>query len=89
MFNFSTLTQNNNNNKKAPNMPHLLANGEVISSFSEKAGLFNLYSTFQCNPVVDISKLPSFEFKTNKRLENVILVDDDIKRRSTKINLFE
>ena len=54
------------NNKKIPNVTSLFVNDEVASNFSEKAELFNSYFASQCSPIVNISKLPSLEYKNLK-----------------------
>ena len=37
-------------NKKTTNIPPILENGTIITSFDEKAGLFNGYFAAQCQP---------------------------------------
>ena len=62
-------------NKKIANIPPILVNGEVVSNFSEKVELFNSHFTSQCTPIVNNGKLPSLEFKNNKRLGKNLKAD--------------
>ena len=58
-------------NKKTPNIPLIVVSGKVVSDFSEKSILFNSHFGFQYTTIVSNSKLPSVEFKTNQKLENI------------------
>ena len=50
-------------NKKTPIIPPLLVNNKIISSFSEKANLFNNFFASQCTPLENKSSLPPFYLK--------------------------
>ena len=52
-------------NKKIPSIPPLLVNGEMISSFSKKAELFNKFFASQCTPLSNIT------IRTDKRLSSL------------------
>ena len=66
------------NNKKLPIIPPILVDDRVVSNFTEKTKLFNSYFASQCTPVTNKSQLPSLEFKTRKRIEEITFTDDDI-----------
>ena len=57
------------NKKKIPNIPPLLVNNKLVSSFHKKAELFNRHFVEQCTVVQNASTLPVFNFKTNDRLK--------------------
>ena len=54
-------------NKKTTNIPPILENGTFITSFGEKAGLFNEYFDTQCQPLANGSTLPVSRPHTLKR----------------------
>ena len=45
--------------KKAPNIPPLLVNNELIIEFEVKADIFNKYFANQCTKIIKNSVLPS------------------------------
>ena len=65
------------NNRKILAIPPLLVNGDVITSFSEKADLFNKFFADQCTPFNNLHKLPPFSLKTYKKLCNLIINKSD------------
>ena len=69
--------------KKNCNIPPLLENNVFISSFKEKASIFNEYFASQCNPLNNGSTLPFFFKNTMSSLRHI---DVDGKFISTIIN---
>ena len=65
-------------NKKIPIAPPILVNGELVSDFKQKVNIFNNHFTFLWTPIKNGSKLPSFSYKTGKRLTSFDIKDDDI-----------
>ena len=65
-------------NKKAPIIPSVLVNGELVSDLEQKANLFNNCFASQCTPIKNSSKLPNFSYKTEKILTSFDIKDDDI-----------
>lgn len=53
-------------NKKMTNIPPLLEHGAFVTSFQEKADLFNKYFANQCNPIDNGSVLPELHASVNK-----------------------
>ena len=53
-------------NKKMTNIPPLLEHGNFVTSFQEKADLFNKYFANQCNPIENGSVLPDLHVNENK-----------------------
>ena len=47
---------------------------------AQKAKLFNDYFSQQCKPILNDSQLPPLFFHTEKKLDNIAIVDDDIVR---------
>ena len=64
------------NNKKIPIIPPIHGDYRVVSNFDKKAELFDSYFASQFTPVINKSQLPSFEFKTSKRIEKITFTDD-------------
>ena len=64
--------------RKTPNIPPLIVNGFVVSDFTAKAYLLNNFFASQCSPVVNSSTLPNFCYKTQKRISNIEIKEDDI-----------
>ena len=73
--------------KKVPNTPRIFVNGKFVSKFSEKSELFNSYFDYQYTRIVNNSKLPSLEFKTNQRLQNKTFTDGDINFITKSLNV--
>ena len=59
-------------------MSHVLLTDKLISRFQKKADLFNNHFSSQCGPVKYASKLPNFNYKTDKRLISFDVIEDDI-----------
>ena len=64
--------------RKTPNIPPLIVNDFAVSDFTTKANLFNNFFASQCSPVVNSSPLPNFCYKTQKRISNIEIKEDDI-----------
>ena len=64
--------------RKTTNIPPLIVNNFVVSDFTTKANLFNNFFTSQCSPVVNSSALPNFFYKTQKRISDIEIKEDDI-----------
>ena len=64
-------------NKKIPAIPLLLVNGEVISNFSQKASIFNIFFASQCTLLQYSSSLPTFYLRRDKTLLSLNIDDDD------------
>ena len=65
-------------NKKIRTVQPILVNGDLVSEFKQKANIFNKHFAPLCTPIKNGSKLPSFSYKTEKRLTSVDIKDDDI-----------
>ena len=65
-------------NKKIPAIPPLFVDGTFISSFGEKANLFNIFFASICTPIKNNSTLPSFSYKTNTRINSFFVDNRDI-----------
>jgi hypothetical protein len=59
------------NKKKITNIPPLFENGKYISSFREKASIFNNYFALQCQPFDIESSLPVFTPLTGNHLSSI------------------
>ena len=65
--------------KKIPVIPPLFQNNNFITSFSEKANLFNIFFANQCSLLNNASTLPEqVRSTTHNFLENIAFSDDDI-----------
>ena len=58
-------------NKKITNIPPLLENDVFITSFDEKANIFNNYFAKQCNPMENDSVLPLFRSLSVNKLSEI------------------
>ena len=66
------------NIEKVPLIPPILFNDEFVTDFKRKAELFNCFFGSQCSLIVNSSKLPNFEYLTDKRLSTINFSDDEI-----------
>ena len=64
--------------RKTLNIPTLIVNNFVVSDFTAKANLFNNSFASQCSPVVNSSTLPNFCYKTQKRISDLEIKENDI-----------
>ena len=58
---------------KIPVIPPLLVNDNFETDFLTKANIFNDYFSSQCSLISNDSSLPNFYFKTDSRLNNIML----------------
>ena len=65
-------------NEKTPIIPPVLVNGKLVPDFEQKPNLFNKYFASLCTPIKNGSKLPNFNYKTDKILTSFDVKDDDI-----------
>ena len=75
------------NNKKTANIPPILENGTFITSFAEKACLFNEYFAAQCQPLDNSSTLPTFHQRTLKKIGNIKVDTSIISSIICKLNI--
>ena len=59
-------------------MPPILADGKLVSVFKIKSELFNYYFPVQCTPVKKAITLPTFKYRTDKRLNSFAIKEDNI-----------
>ena len=64
-------------NRKTPNIPPLIVNNFVILDFTTKATLFNNFFSSQYCPMVSSSTLTNFSYKTQKRISDFEIKEDD------------
>ena len=73
---------------KVPLIPLLLVNNKIVSDFTEKANLFNVFFSSQCTPISNNSVLPSSKyFITDKRLTTIKFNKDDIFKIIRNLNV--
>ena len=73
-------------NKKMPKIPPILENNTFITSFKEKANLFNEYFAAQCNPIENDSVLPFFHALTENKLTEIKIETSQISSIISKLN---
>ena len=66
------------NNRKIPAIPLLLVNEDAVTNLSEKADLFNKFFADQYTPLNNLNKLPSLYLRTDKKLYNLSINNNDI-----------
>ena len=59
--------------KKIPLIPPLPVDDNFETNFLSKANIFNEYFSSQCSLIDNNSVLPHFQYKTDKRLNNITL----------------
>ena len=64
--------------RKTPDIPPLIVKDFVVSDFTTNANLFNNFFASQCSPVVNYSTLLNFSYKTQKRVSDIEIKEDDI-----------
>ena len=76
-------------NKIHPDIPPLIDNNNVISCITEKCDIFNTYFASQCKilPDLDAPPLPNFSFRTDARLHNISVNEDDVKNVLSSLRL--
>ena len=65
-------------NKKLPIIPPLLVYGKMVSDFGKKANIFNNFFASLCIPIDNTSCLPSFSYKTGKKIKSFQVTENDI-----------
>ena len=66
------------NKCRAPKIPPLLVRNTFILDCAKKAKLFNDFFSRQCKLIINDSALPPPVFHTDKRIDNVFILDDEI-----------
>jgi len=66
------------NKCKAPKIPPIIFNNEIVTNFKDKANIFVNFFSNQCTPMTTTSTLPNLTFKTNERLYNINICNDEI-----------
>ena len=66
------------NKCRAPKIPPILYDNTFILACAQKAKVFNDFFSRQCTLIVNDSVLPPLVFHTNKRIDNVSILDDEI-----------
>ena len=74
------------NNRKISVIPPLLVNGDIITSLSKKADLFNKFFADQCTPLNDLNKLPPLYLKADKKLCNLSINKNGIFTITTNLD---
>ena len=64
--------------KKIPLIPPIVVNDNIITSVSEKAGMFNNYFAKQCTLLQNESILPGFSLRTSSHLDSLTFSEKDI-----------
>ena len=73
-------------NKKMAKITPILENRTFITSFDEKANLFNEYFATQCNPIENDSVLPVFRSLTENKLSEINIEAAHISTIISKLN---
>ena len=74
------------NNKKLSNIPPLQENNNFVTSFTDKANIFNTYFASICRPIDNGSLLPPFTPRTDSTLSSVNFSHDAIIKVISKLN---
>ena len=74
------------NKCRAPRIPPLLVNNIFILNCREKVKIFNNYFSQQCKTVNNNSMLPNLFFLTDKRIDRLTILNEDIISIIKKIN---
>ena len=56
----------------------MIENDFAISDFTTEVNLFNNFFASQYSPVVNLSTLPNFSYKIQKRISNIEIKEDDV-----------
>ena len=75
------------NNKNLTNIPPLLENNAFITSFIDKANIFNTYFASICRPMDNGSTLPALTLNTHNNLSSVNISHDSIVDIISKLNV--
>ncbi len=74
------------NKCKATKIPPLLVNNQYVLNFKDKAQTFAKYFADQCKPILNDSSLPTFTNSTDKRLDTILLRDEEILKLIRNLN---
>ena len=74
------------NKCRAPRIPPILSNNIFILDCKEKAKLFNEFFSKQCKLISNSSTLPDFFYHTDKRIDTIIIQNDEILSLIRNIN---
>ena len=66
------------NKCRAPKVPPLLVNNMFILNCREKAKLFNDFFSKQCTPITTSSLLPALNLLTDKKIDHISILRDEI-----------
>ena len=66
------------NKRKTPTIPPILADGKLVSNLKIQTENFNSHFAAQCTPVKNVSALPRFKCRTDKRLNSFTIKENDI-----------
>ena len=72
------LILNNLLSRKTSNIPPLIVTDSVVLDFPAKANLFSNFFVLQCSHMVNSSFLPNFSYKTQNRISELEVKEDDI-----------
>ena len=64
-------------NKKLPKIPPPLVDGKMVSDFCKKANIFNNFFASICTPIDNTSCLPSFSYRTGRRIKPFQVTEND------------
>ena len=59
-----------------PTIPPLLDNGEVVTDYLTKAGIFNKWFSSQCTPIADSDEVPHVQLRTANTFSSIILTQE-------------
>ena len=74
------------NKSKAPKVPPLLVGNKFIVHCKEKAKLFTTFFCKQCTPIITNSVLPALFYKTDKRIDQILISTNDIVKLISNLN---
>ena len=63
---------------RVPKIPPIRVGNNFIFDCAKKAKLFNDFFSQQCKLIINDSDLPPLSLRTEKRIENVTMLDDEI-----------
>ena len=66
------------NKCRAPKIPPILLDNVFILNCKEKAKHFNDFFSQQCRPITNNSVLPVFNSLTDKRIDNIVIENNQI-----------
>ena len=66
------------NKRKIPLIPPLLHGNNLVIDIIKKATIFNDFFAATCTPIHNLSSLPVFEYKTDQKISEIIISDEEI-----------